>query len=68
MTDEVVAVCSAKSPIAKTEGHIISPEGAATWKALLHLHKNKMIRADEKVLLLNTGSGYKYLDNLGLQY
>ena len=50
------------------EGHIISPEGAATFKALLHLHKNKMIRADEKVLLLNTGSGYKYLDNLDLHY
>ena len=54
--------------IAKMEGHIISPEGAATFKALLHLHKNKMIRADEKVLLLNTGSGYKYLDNLDLHY
>ena len=54
--------------IAKTEGHIISPEGAATWKALLQLHKNKKIRADEKVLLLNTGSGYKYLDNLDLHY
>ena len=52
--------------IAKKEGHIISPEGAATFKALLHLHKNKKINADEKVLLLNTGSGYKYLDNLGL--
>ena len=52
--------------IAKMEGHIISPEGAATYKALLHLHKNKKIGADEKVLLLNTGSGYKYLDNLGL--
>jgi len=35
---------------------------------LLHLQKNKMIRADEKVLLLNTGSGYKYLDNLDLHY
>lgn len=54
--------------IAKTEGHIISPEGAATFKALLHLHKNKKIGADEKVLLLNTGSGYKYLDNLSLHY
>ena len=52
--------------IAKLEGHIISPEGAATFKALIHLHKNKIIHAEEKVLLLNTGSGYKYLDNLGL--
>lgn len=52
--------------IAKLEGHIISPEGAATWKALLELRNKKMIDANENVLLLNTGSGYKYLDNLGL--
>lgn len=50
--------------IAKTEGLIISPEGAATWKALLHLNQHKIIDSSENVLLLNTGSGYKYLDNL----
>ena len=49
--------------IAKTEGMLISPEGAATWKALLQLKKEKKIRPSEKILLLNTGSGYKYLDN-----
>ncbi|MEO6868223.1 MAG: threonine synthase [Ginsengibacter sp.] len=49
--------------IAKTEGLLISPEGAATWKALLGLSRNKIIASSEKVLLLNTGSGYKYLDN-----
>lgn len=49
--------------IAKTEGLLISPEGAATWKALLGLSRNKKIASSEKVLLLNTGSGYKYLDN-----
>ncbi len=52
--------------IAKLEGHIISPEGAATWKALLELRDKKLIDENENVLLLNTGSGYKYLDNLGL--
>jgi threonine synthase len=50
--------------IARTEGMIISPEGAATWKALLHLRKMKVIDAAGKILLLNTGSGYKYLENL----
>ena len=50
--------------IAKTEGMLISPEGAATWKALLHLNQNKIIASSETVLLLNTGSGYKYLENL----
>ena len=50
--------------IAKTEGLIISPEGAATWKALLQLRDAGIICSSEKILLLNTGSGYKYLDNL----
>ncbi len=50
--------------IAKVEGNILSPEGAATWMALAHLEKNKIIRKENKILLLNTGSGYKYLDNI----
>ena len=59
-TDIVAAV----REIAKTEGLIISPEGAATWKALIELtHLNK-IHPSEKILLLNTGTGYKYLENL----
>ncbi len=49
--------------IAKMEGLLISPEGAATWKALLHLYQCGKISSSEKVLLLNTGSGYKYIDN-----
>ncbi|KIC94407.1 threonine synthase [Flavihumibacter solisilvae] len=49
--------------IARTEGLLIAPEGAATWKALLHLVQGGQISRSEKVLLLNTGSGYKYLDN-----
>jgi len=49
--------------IAATEGLLISPEGAATWKALQYLLRNKTILRSEKVLLLNTGSGYKYMDN-----
>ena len=50
--------------MAKTEGLLISPEGAATWKALLQLNRAKIITSSEKVLLLNTGTGYKYLDNI----
>ena len=50
--------------IAKSEGLLISPEGAATFKALIKLNRSGIINASEKVLLLNTGSGYKYLDNL----
>jgi threonine synthase len=49
--------------IAAAEGLLISPEGAATWKALNYLLHNKTILPSESVLLLNTGSGYKYMDN-----
>jgi len=49
--------------VAKNEGLLISPEGAATWKAFLHLARTKVISSSEKVLLLNTGTGYKYLEN-----
>lgn len=50
--------------IAKTEGLIIAPEGAALWKALLELLDQQEIQRDEKILMLNTGSGYKYLENI----
>jgi threonine synthase len=57
-------IISAVKEIARTEGLLISPEGAATWKALIHLNRTKQIGLSEKILLLNTGSGYKYLENL----
>jgi threonine synthase len=50
--------------VALTEGMLISPEGAATWQALLQLNEKDIIRSSEKILLLNTGSGYKYIDSL----
>ena len=50
--------------IARTEGILISPEGAAVWKALLHLRRMKVVDAAGKIVLMNTGSGYKYLENI----
>lgn len=50
--------------IAKHEGVFVAPEGGAIWMALLQLLQEKIISRDESILLLNTGSGYKYLDNL----
>ena len=50
--------------MAKHEGLLVAPEGGAIWKALLQLIEQKMIRKDEKILLLNTGSCYKYMENL----
>jgi threonine synthase len=42
---------------------LISPEGAATWKAVGHLLDKKLISRSDKILLLNTGSDYNQLEN-----
>jgi threonine synthase len=56
-------IVTAVKEIAAAEGLLISPEGAATWKALQYLLRDSIIQPAETVLLLNTGSGYKYMDN-----
>ena len=48
----------------KKEGILISPEGAATFMALDQLNLKGKIKKDAKILLLNTGSGYKYIENI----
>lgn len=55
---------AAVKEIAREEGLLIAPEGAALLKALLQLINDGNIQRDEKILLLNTGSGYKYLENI----
>ena len=47
--------------IAKQEGVFASPEGTSTLAALKHLLKDGFLRPEETIVLLNTGSGYKYL-------
>ena len=48
--------------IAAAEGIIACPEGAATLAALRQLLQQGFLSPDETIVLLNTGSGYKYLD------
>jgi threonine synthase len=50
--------------IARHEGMLIAPEGAALWQAFKQLKATGWIKEQEQVLLLNTGSGYKYLENI----
>ena len=50
--------------IAREEGMLIAPEGAALLPALLRLIEEGHIGRNENILLLNTGSGYKYLENI----
>ncbi len=46
--------------IAKIEGVLLSPEGAATYKATQKLFELGWVKNTDKVLLVNTGSWYKY--------
>ena len=50
--------------IAKNEGIFVSPEGAAVWEALKKLRAMDWVQSDESVVLLNTGSAYKYIENI----
>jgi threonine synthase len=50
--------------LAAHEGLLTAPEGAALWHAFKTLSRSGWIKNGETVLLLNTGSGYKYLDNI----
>ncbi len=49
--------------IAAAEGILVAPEGAALLAGLKQLVKNGQVSRTEKILLLNTGSAYKYLDS-----
>ena len=52
------------SEFAKAEGLFLSPEGAAVWMAYKKLKSSNWIQDHESVVLLNTGSVYKYAENL----
>ena len=58
------AMIDAMYRLAAAEGVIACPEGAATLVGLERLLAAGSIGPDEEVVLLNTGSGYKYLDLL----
>jgi threonine synthase len=57
-------IIKAVKEVSKVQGLLIAPEGAAVWAALLDLLEMGLVKRAEKILLLNTGSGYKYLENL----
>ena len=50
--------------IARHTGIFAAPEGGATLAALRKLLERNDIEADERIVLFNTGSGYKYLEML----
>jgi threonine synthase len=57
-------IMTALQEIARAEGLLVAPEGAALWAALKQLLAQHQVSPDERIVLLNTGSGYKYLENI----
>lgn len=56
------AILQTQSWLARTEGLFVCPEGAATLAAAQKLREDGWIREEERVVLLNTGTGLKYPD------
>lgn len=56
-------ILSGIKEMARTEGILLAPEGAAVWQAYKKLWSEDWIERDERVVLLNTGTLYKYMEN-----
>ena len=48
--------------LATEEGMFIAPEGAACMAALEKLVASGFLKANERIVIYNTGSGLKYLE------
>ncbi|MBM3924933.1 MAG: threonine synthase [SAR202 cluster bacterium] len=55
---------AAMKELGAAEGVFACPEGAATLAGLKQLLKQNFFKGDETIILMNTGSGLKYLDVL----
>ena len=58
--DELIA---ATKEIGAAEGIFCAPEGAACLPALKKMMSEGSVKADERVVLFNTGSGVKYMES-----
>ena len=50
--------------IASAEGLFVAPEGGACVAALKKLHAAGDVTPDESVVVFNTGTGFKYVENM----
>ena len=48
--------------LAESEGLFVAPEGGACIAALKKLRKSGFLGKNDRILIYNTGSGYKYID------
>ena len=58
-------IVEAQRALGRMEGIFAAPEGAATLAALGKLVREKWVAPHERIVLFNTGSGLKYLDQMG---
>jgi threonine synthase len=58
VTDE--EILEAQDAMARLAGIYASPEGAATFAALPKLRADGFLNGDERVVIFNTGAGFKY--------
>ena len=50
--------------VARTEGLFVSPEGGACVSAARKLKASGHLSTDDSVVIFNTGTGFKYVDNM----
>jgi threonine synthase len=60
-------ILRAQQMLASEEGIFCCPEGAATLSAAIKLARNGWIKPDERVVLLNTGTGLKYPETVSTE-
>lgn len=60
VSDEMILEYS--KMMAKHTGIFPAPEGGATLAGLIKLKERGLVDEDERIVLINTGSGYKYLE------
>jgi threonine synthase len=53
-------ILESMADIARSEGLVVSPEGAATLAAVAKMRDSGAIGAEDRVLCFNTGTGLKY--------
>ena len=54
--------------LAETEGLFVAPEGSACIAALEKLLQSGFLKPEEEIVIYNTGTGLKYLENWSTRF
>jgi threonine synthase len=61
-------ITQAMKEMGAQEGVFAAPEGAATWAAAKRLLVDKVIHPEERIVLMNTGTGLKYPEQVSANF